>query len=127
MLKIARGHESEFVIARDAGGKVQGLRGLARGRGVRVLSRAERQGSLGDASGQVLGIQRLVGRRHGLTGRIEHGRDALKVEVGGALCRAGLSDISLEQALTPSAEVISRAAVAAARVRRFITFLPDGP
>ena len=85
MLKIARGHESEFGMASEAGREVKGLRGLARGLGIRVLSRAVRQGTLRDASRQVRGVQRSVRSGHGLSSGVEHGGDALKVEVGSAL------------------------------------------
>ena len=46
-----------------------------------------------------------------------------------ALCTSSpdWATISFEQALSPSVEAISRAAVATATVFLFITYLPDGP
>ena len=128
ILKIARGHESEFVIARDAGVKSR-VRGacpvaVANAYCAVLVSRAPfvtlspRSAAFCDASALAIALP--------TSSRTDEMRSRSRLAV---LCASepDWATSSLEQALRPSVDVMSTRAVAAARVRRFIVFLPGGP
>ena len=128
MLKIARGHESEFVMASEAGVKSRAC-GVwpeafayaywaVRYARAPCETRPDRSEASSDASAVVMALP--------VASSTEEMRSRSRLA---ALCASSpdWATISFEHALIPRAEVMSRAAAAAARVRRFITYLPGGP
>ncbi len=122
MLKIARGHESEFVIASEAGVKsracgawpeaVASAYWAVRYSRAPCVTRPDRSEAFSDASAVVMASP------------VASSTDEMRSRSRfAALCASSpdWATISFEQALMPSAEAMSRAAAAAARVRRFIT------